>query len=220
MKGGKLSVTTGSALTKAREAADADADDQRRDDEHRAVKVHRIREARHHDARELDQRADGKIDAGRDDHEGLTDREDRVIRDLTQHVREVAGRERIAVRENALIAKTTTTSARSRRPHASSPGATSIRLRVPARRLGARPVDFLGMAAARSWGSPSRSRGDLRPRGAITLSRALRRRARIRRECVPSRTTSTRCDIPSTSGSSLDTMTIAAPRASSATISA
>ena len=94
MNGGRLSLTTGSALIQPGRAADGDGDEQRHDDQRRAAQMQRVGEQRHDDAGQRDERADREVDAGRDDDERLADAEDAVVRDLAQDVDDVArGRE-------------------------------------------------------------------------------------------------------------------------------
>ena len=62
-------------------------------------KRHGVCEERHDHARQLDERTDGEVDAGGDDHEGLADRDDRDVGDLPQHVGQVFARQERTARE-------------------------------------------------------------------------------------------------------------------------
>ena len=59
MNGGKFKPHDRQRVDETRAAADGEADDQRRHDQEEPAEVHRVGEQRHHDARQLDQRADG-----------------------------------------------------------------------------------------------------------------------------------------------------------------
>ena len=189
----------------ARGAADRESDDEGRDDEREALKRHGVREARHHDAGQLDQRADREIDAGGDDDEGLTDRKDRVVSDLAQNVREVAGRQERAVREH--VDDRNDDRKRYDRPARSQQTrARGLRVLSLGGSLQLRGDGRFGHYAATPVATAITASGVASPRA---------NSARIR----PSRTTRTRCDIPSTSGNSLETITMPAPRRSKSTIS-
>ena len=91
MKGGSRRLTMPKALMAPSSDADQQGDDDRRPDRHAARQHHGDDRAG-----EADDRADGQIDTGGDDDEGLPHRHDRPHRILAQQILEIAeGREAI-----------------------------------------------------------------------------------------------------------------------------
>ena len=141
---------------------------------------------------------------GGDDDERLPDGEDRVVGDLPQHVGDVAGGEKLAVRGN--VDDDHDHDQRHKRPDGThrvraAPGGNCL--------IGLRRKDGFELRLRSLAAAPVAT--------AMTLSGVASARENSA-AIFPPRTTRTRCDIPSTSGSSLETMTIAAPRASSSSI--
>ena len=90
MKGGRLSLTTGNALTQPAAHPTATATTQRRGDQRKTAQVNRVGEKCGDDSGQRNQRADREIDASGDDDERLPDAQHAVVRDLPQHANDVA----------------------------------------------------------------------------------------------------------------------------------
>ena len=100
MNGGRLSLTTGNALTQPAAAPTEIVTAQRGGDQREAGEMHRVRERRADDAGQRRKRADREIDAAGNDDERLPDAEDAVVRDLAQHANQVGRLEESAVRRH------------------------------------------------------------------------------------------------------------------------
>ena len=172
-------------------APTATADEQRDGDQREAGQMQRVCDERGDDAGQRDERSDREIDAAGDDDERLADAKHAVVRDLAQHAHDVGRLEKRAVRSDV--------DDDDRGP--------------PVRARAAPPMRSQYDAALAS--SRRRSRC-----GRDDAIRRRRRRARTPPTIAPPRITRMRCDIPSTSGSSLDTMTMAAPLAARSSMSA
>ena len=99
MNGGRLSLTTGSALTSRQQQPTATATTSVVTIKRETAEVQALAKSAITTPVSGIERADREIDAGGDDDERLADGEDRVVGDLPQHVGQVAGGEEVAVRK-------------------------------------------------------------------------------------------------------------------------